>query len=82
MFQSKLKAIKIVTPESLKFLKGKLNEVNHTKCMSGITTLMRCKLIIQDVTHHFKKKCTSNNSVKSLTLLFRRLIVVAAAKNP
>ena len=79
--QSKLKAMRIITLESLKSLKGKPNEVNCAECVSSMTTLVGCKLAIQDVTH-FKKGCTPSSSVGPLALLFRRLIVVTAARNP
>ena len=46
MFQSKLKVIKTVTPESLESLKGKPNETDYIKCVSDVFALVRHKLII------------------------------------
>ena len=31
------------------------------------------------MTHHFKEKCTSSDNVKSLTFLFRRVVIAATA---
>ena len=46
--QSKLKAMRTITPESFKPLRGKPNEMNHARHMSGVSALMKCKSIIRD----------------------------------
>ena len=46
--QSKLKAMKTIIPESLKFPRRKLNETNHIKCMSSVSASMRHKSTIKD----------------------------------
>ena len=48
MLQSKLKIIKTVTSESFEFLKKKPNKMNCAKCVSGVFTLIGCKLTIKD----------------------------------
>ena len=42
----------------------------------------RCKLAIQDVTHHLEEECIPSSSVEPLASLLKRLVVVAAARNP
>ena len=46
--QSKLKAMRTVTSESLKFSKRKLNEMNYARCMSDVSVSVGCKLTIRD----------------------------------
>ena len=51
------------------------DEANHTESVSDIITSMGCKLAIRDVTHHFKKECTSSSNERSLSLLFKRVVI-------
>ena len=69
--------MRTVTFELFKFLRKKLNKTNCEEHVGSITTLMRCKLIIWDVMHYFEKECTSSGIVKSLTSLFKKIVVAA-----
>ena len=46
--QSKLKAMRTVTPKSFEPPKGKPNKADHTKHINSVFTLMRYKSIIRD----------------------------------
>ena len=48
ILQSKLKAMKTVTPKLFKLIKEKLNKVNYIKCMSDVSALMGHKPTIRD----------------------------------
>ena len=48
MLQSKLKAMRTVTPESFKPSKGKPNKTDHARHISNVFTLMRYKPTIRD----------------------------------
>ena len=63
-------------PESLM---RKLNKADCTECMSGMTIMVGCKLVIWNVTHHFKEECTSNSNVGPLIPLLKRVIVAVTA---
>ena len=52
---------------------------NCAECVGDIITLIRYKLIIRNVTHHFKKECTSNDNEKSLSFLFRKVVIKVTA---
>ena len=67
--------MRAVTSESFEPSKGKLNEADHIEHVNSMTILVRCKLTIWNVMHHFKEECAFNDNVKLLTSLFRSIVV-------
>ena len=55
------------------------DEANCAESVSGMTTSVRHKLAIRDVTHHLKKGCTSSGNKEPLGPLLRRVIIRATA---
>ena len=51
------------------------DEANCAESINDMTTLMKHKLVIRDVIHHFEKECTLNDNEKSLSFLLRRVVV-------
>ena len=52
-----------------------LDKANCAESVGSITTSMRCKLAIRDVTHHSEEECTPSDNEGSLSSLSRRVVV-------